>query len=382
MKKIIIVTNQMIRGGVETALISMLNALDLTQMDVSVLLLRRGGVWEKRIPEAVDVLYVDELCDPKNHVKQFIIQGHPVLALRKALLFYRSIKAKNYWKENHFLAEFLPKMQQEYDVAIAYHAPGGTLPVHYVLHNITAEKKILWIHGDVEKTKCIGEEYRQLFLPFDRIVCVSKEAERIFVKNYPEMKQKCLTVNNIVDTEYIDKAVNEPIKENYLICTVARLGPEKGIDLAIDACEQLIKKHPDLQWCVCGGGSEESKLRKQIADKRLENNFILLGDQDNPYKYMISSEIYVQPSIHEGYCMTIAEARYLCKPIVATCTTGALAQLTDGVDSTIVGMEAHEIANAVDDLLSNQAIREKYQSQLKQKQYDADCNSMMNAICV
>lgn len=139
MKKIIIVTNQMIRGGVETALISMLNALDLTQMDVSVLLLRRGGVWEKRIPEAVDVLYVDELCDPKNHVKQFIIQGHPVLALRKALLFYRSIKAKNYWKENHFLAEFLPKMQQEYDVAIAYHAPGGRF--RYIMYCIISQRR-------------------------------------------------------------------------------------------------------------------------------------------------------------------------------------------------------------------------------------------------
>lgn len=86
MKKIIIVTNQMIRGGVETALISMLNALDLTQMDVSVLLLRRGGVWEKRIPEAVDVLYVDELCDPKNHVKQFIIQGPSSFSIAESVI--------------------------------------------------------------------------------------------------------------------------------------------------------------------------------------------------------------------------------------------------------------------------------------------------------
>lgn len=379
MKKIIIVTNQMIRGGVETALISMLNALDLTQMDVSVLLLRRGGVWEKRIPPAVHILYVDELCDPKNYLNELIIKGHPALALRKAFLLFRSIKAKSYWKENHFLTQFLPKLQQEYDVAIAYHAP-GTLPVHYVLHNITSENKMLWIHGDVEKTKSVGEEYRQLFQQFDRIVCVSKEAERVFVKNYPEMKQSCFTVNNIVDTEYIDEAVSEPTTKQYSICTVARLSPEKGITLAVDACEQLIKKYPELTWCVCGGGPEENNLRKRITEKKLENNFILLGDQDNPYKYMISSEIYVQPSIHEGYCMTIAEARYLCKPIVTTCTTGALAQLTDGVDSTIVGMEAHEIAKAVDDLLSNHTIKEKYQSQLKQKQYVSDYKSMMSAI--
>ena len=78
MKKILIVTNQMIRGGIETALISMLNALDLTQMNVSVLLLRRGGVWEKRIPKTVQVLYADELCDPKNYLKELIVHGHPI----------------------------------------------------------------------------------------------------------------------------------------------------------------------------------------------------------------------------------------------------------------------------------------------------------------
>ena len=379
MKKIIIVTNQMIRGGVETALISMLNAIDLTQTDVSVLLLRRGGVWEKRIPEAVHVLYVDELCDPKNYLRELMILGHPILALRKAFLFYRSIKAKNYWKENHFLAEFLPKLQQEYDVAIAYHAP-GTLPVHYVLHNITAENKILWIHGDVEKTKCIGEEYRRLFLQFDRTVCVSKEAEQIFVKNYPEMKQKCLTVYNIVDTEYIDEVANEPIRENFSVCTVARLEPQKGISLAIDVCEQLTKKYPDFKWCVCGGGSEENKLRKKIADKGLENNFILLGEQDNPYKYMRASEIYVQTSIHEGYCITIAEARYLCKPIVATCATGISEQLTNGVNGTIVDMNPREITHAVDELLSNQALQDWYISHLKQIDWNSDSDNMVKAI--
>lgn len=378
MKKIIIVTNQMIRGGVETALISMLNALDLTQMDVSVLLLRRGGVWEKRIPKAVHVLYVDELCNPKNYLKELIIRGHPIFALRKALLFYRSIKAKNYWKENHFLAEFLPKLQQKYDIAIAYHAP-GTLPVHYVLHNITAENKILWIHGDVEKTKSTGEDYRCLYLQYDRIVCVSKEAERIFLKHFPETRKKCQTVHNVIDTKNIDSEIKEEA-ECYTICTVARLSPEKGIDLAIEACAILAEKHPNIKWCACGGGLEEKRFRKQIADKRLEENFILLGDQDNPYKYMMRSEIYVQPSIHEGFCMTIAEARYLCKPIVTTCTIGALEQLTDGVDGTIVDMEPSEIACAVGDLLSNQALKDRYVSHLKQIDWNSDSNNMIKAI--
>ena len=378
MKEIVIVTNQMIRGGVETALISMLNAIDLTQTNVSVLLLRRGGVWEKRIPKSVQVAYVDELENPKKYLKTLVMRGHPFAALRKMQLFYRSINARNYWMENHLLAEFLPEVQKKYDVAIAYHAP-GTLPVHYVLNNIKADNKVLWIHGDVEKTKSTGGEYRRLYLQYDRIVCVSKEAERIFLKYFPETKAKCQTVHNVIDTKHIDNAIREK-QERYTICTVARLSPEKGIDLAIETCAKLIQKHPNIRWCVCGGGTEEGKLRQKIADKRLEDNFILLGDQDNPYKYVMYSDIYVQPSFHEGYCMTIAEARYLCKPIVATCTSGALEQLTDGVDGTIVDMNPCVIADAIERLLSDRELCDRYISQLKQIDWDSDSDRIAKVI--
>ena len=379
MKKVIIATNQMIRGGVEIALISMLKAMNMTQIDVTVLLMRRGGALEKRIPSTVRVIYVDELGDPKGYIKGLAVHGHPVRALQKTWCFYRSIKAKSYWDENSLLAEFLPAMQDEYDVAIAYHAP-GTLPVHYVLHNIVAKNKVLWIHGDVEKAKSTGEKYRQIFMRYDRIVCVSKDAENVFIKFFPELKQKCQTVHNIIDTEYIDKAIQEPESERYSICTVARLSPEKGIDLAIEACARLIHKYPDIRWCVCGGGPEEGKLLTRIEDNKLKGHFLLLGDQDNPYKYIMASEIFVQPSIHEGCSVALGEARYLCKPIVTTCTTGARDQLIDGVNGTIVGINAQEIADAVDEMLANSELRNKYVSNLRQSKFNGDCESIMRAI--
>ena len=379
MKKIVIVTNCMIRGGVETALISMLKTIDVKKVNVTLLLLKRGGILEKKIPKTVKVNYVDELGDPKKYLKKLAIQGHPVCAFRKAWSFYCSVRAKNYWDENELLTEFLPILDCEYDVAIAYHAP-GTLPVHYVLRNIKAKKKILWIHGDVEKTKTIGENYRKIYNQYDRIICVSKGAERVFLKHFPETKQKCLTVPNVIDTECIDSAISKLNDERYTICTVARLSPEKGIDLAIEACSELIKKYPYLKWCVCGGGSEEHELKKQISKLQLEEHFFLLGDQDNPYNYMACADVYVQPSIHEGYCMTIAEARYLRKPIVSTCTTGALEQLTNRVNGTIVGISAQDIAGAIDELLTDYALRKKYEQNLEQMFAVSDYERIMKAI--
>ena len=95
---------------------------------------------------------------------------------------------------------------------------------------------------------------------------------------------------------------------------------------------------------------------------------------------MNSSEIYVQTSIHEGYCLTIAEARYLCKPIVATCATGIMEQLTDGVNGTIVDMKSCEIAHAVDELLSDQALKDRYVTHLKQIDWNSYSDNMVKAI--
>ena len=41
----------------------------------------------------------------------------------------------------------------------------------------------------------------------------------------------------------------------------------------------------------------------------LNNNIILLGNKNNPYPFFKDCDIYVQPSRHEGYCITLAEAR-------------------------------------------------------------------------
>ena len=60
---------------------------------------------------------------------------------------------------------------------------------------------------------------------------------------------------------------------------------------------------------------------------------------ENPYPYISKADIYVQPSRHEGYCLSLAEAKCLCKPIITTNFTGAKEQIINGHNGYIVNDE-------------------------------------------
>ena len=58
-------------------------------------------------------------------------------------------------------------------------------------------------------------------------------------------------------------------------------------------------------------------------------------------------DIYVQPSRHEGYCITLAEARVFTSPIVATNFVGAKEQLTNRNNGIVTGFSEEEIATSI-----------------------------------
>ena len=88
--------------------------------------------------------------------------------------------------------------------------------------------------------------------------------------------------------------------------------------MAVEAACFLKKKGLAFKWYFIGEGSERKNIEKMISSYRLQNDVILLGLQTNPYPYMAQADVYVQTSRHEGFGMTIAEAKILGLPIVST----------------------------------------------------------------
>lgn len=104
----------------------------------------------------------------------------------------------------------------------------------------------------------------------------------------------------------------------------------------------------------------------------MENNFILLGQNPNPYKFIRQCDIYVQPSRHEGFCITLAEAKLFNKPNVTTNFTGASEQIIDGMTGLIVDIDVDSLYLGVKKLLDNESLRNKFTFNLSKVRQNVD----------
>lgn len=356
MKRVIIMTEKMNMGGVENALISMLQVMNYDNYDVTLLLTVIEGELIYKIPKQVKVITLDEFKQIDHRVLKRSING-----------IYHILKCK-FRGDLHGLYKYycklIPKIEEEYDLAISYQAP-SRLPSVYVANNIEAKKKVLWLHNDPSKSPCNISYYEESYSRYDKVFCVANSIKEKFIEIFPKLKDKAEVFYNIVPVDEIlaKSKENEVFNDKYKgirLLTIGRLSPEKGYNMAINVCEKMIKDGYEIRWYVCGEGGQRNELEALIKEKGIEENFLLLGNITNPYPYLNKCDIYVQPSLFEGYCTTTNEARVLCKPVITTDVSGAREQFNNYENGIIVPIEEEKIYRAVKTLLDDKNMRGKF----------------------
>lgn len=241
---------------------------------------------------------------------------------------------------------YLP-IKKKYDIAISYHAP-GTIPVFYVMDKINADKKILWLHGDLDFNAGTSVLLQKYHSKYDKVFAVSESVRNSFLKYHMDMEKRTELFYNYIDVIDIREKANEGMTfldtfEGIRILSVGRLDVVKGFDVAIQVCKHLITDGYNVQWYVLGEGNERENLEQLIRDNELEGKFILLGNKNNPYGYIKNCDLFMQTSRHEGFGLALNEARTLYKPIITTDVAGAREQIEDGITGWIVPHDLRKI---------------------------------------
>ena len=363
MKKIAIVTRQMIAGGIEKALISMLEVIPSEKYEVTLFVMGSGGEFEKFIPKWVNIknLYGDEKTIIEKIINK-MRKGKFIDAFRIGFYSLKSLGARPGYQQEKILAKILPKENEIFDLAIAYHVP-ASFPVVYVVEHLKAEKKVAWIHSDVEVYKRYLSNYIDYYSKFDKIYCVSEDGKAKFDNQYPNLSKKTEVFHNIINDKQLDKLSKEDqgFKDSFngiRILTVARLTKQKGCDILPRIVSKLAAKN-NIRWYIIGDGEEREHISKEIEKYKVQDKLILLGLKTNPYPYFKECDIYVQPSRHEGYCITLAEARHFNKPIVTTNFVGAVEQIKNNETGLIVRFDEREIEESIIKIVEDDELRDK-----------------------
>lgn len=103
-----------------------------------------------------------------------------------------------------------------------------------------------------------------------------------------------------------------------LVGVVARLVPQKGVEVLIDAFPAVRARHPTAQLVVVGDGPLRRQLETRAARLGAGSTVRFTGWLDDAMTVMPACDVVVVPSRWEGFGLTALEAMACARPVVAT----------------------------------------------------------------
>jgi glycosyltransferase involved in cell wall biosynthesis len=143
---------------------------------------------------------------------------------------------------------------------------------------------------------------------------------------------------------------------------VGRLVKRKGYEYAIRAVSKLVHQGHKVKYLILGDGPEEEALRNLIKELKIEDNITFPGyvPEEVKYQYLSQSDIYLLPSLHEGFGICLLEAMYCGLPIVATNNGGQTDFLTHGRNVLFIPpKDDNRLAEEAAKLINNDQLRSK-----------------------
>jgi len=140
---------------------------------------------------------------------------------------------------------------------------------------------------------------------------------------------------------------------------VGRLVPKKGFDLLITAFAQVAQRHPAWRLEIAGEGRLRKTLERAIGDHGLADRIALPGFNRNVRERMRRADLFVLPSLIEGFPNALLEAMAEGKACISfDCEMGPRELITHGENGWLVPTgDTRGLAVALDMLMQDDALR-------------------------
>ena len=147
--------------------------------------------------------------------------------------------------------------------------------------------------------------------------------------------------------------------------TIGRLTPEKGHILFVEPLKKIIDLGYNVQWIIVGDGDCKEMLIEKLGENNILQYVQFTGKTTNPYGYLKQADLYLQPSLYEGHCVTILEAKVFNKPILSTNFAGITDEITNEKTGLIVPVSSEGLFNGLLKILENKHLLNYFSENLK-----------------
>lgn len=263
----------------------------------------------------------------------------PILCCKGINIVCRKLLHLNLMK--WILSHKANQLSGKYDVAISYEEGDCA----HVVAKMDCINKLIWIHNDYEWIAEAGASTD--FECFDKICCVSEATRQSFIKVYPHLEAKTVTIYNLVNTTLITQKAKQPVTDDrfisndlFTVVSVGRICYQKQFDVIPIIVSKLKKDGIKLKWYIIGKGPDEGLLDSLIAKYEVSDSVVRLGEQYNPYPYIAKANLFALTSRYESYPTVINEALALGTPIISTPIPPAFEMLTGTRRGGVVPLES------------------------------------------
>lgn len=344
MKKILFVIHDLMGGGAERVLVNLVNNLDAEKYDITVAAIFGEGVYVSALNENIK---------------------------------FRSLFKKSFNGNKYFFRLFSPEFWykkltagEHYDIAVAYLE--GTCARFVAGCDDKSTKKIAWIHATLSpdgykicfKNKA---EADRLYSRFDKIICVSQSLKEKFCL-YNSLYDKTQVLYNVNETDKIKAAALQNVEEKNLfnpdvpcIAFVGKVMKNKGIHRLAEIHVRLKKDGVPHRFLIIGEGAERADAESYLKEKNASDDFVFLGFQKNPYKYLARCDLFVCASYAEGFSTAATEALILGVPCVVTDCSGMKEMLGSNNEYGIVSENSTDaLYDAIKKMLTTPGMIDEY----------------------
>lgn len=238
-------------------------------------------------------------------------------------------------------------VRDHYDLEVAFQFG---LPTKLI--SISSNRnKICWMHGYDTKM-----ELRSFYQKYKKIITVSQIAVSKLISEGFDGDQ-CQYCYNIIDEDVIHRMQREPINitknHEYVVITVGRQSIEKAGLRQLECIKEIYARNPNCEFWIIGNGSEFSKMQDYVNSNNMQHYVKLLGQQNNPYKYMTAADLYFCGSTHEGFSTACQEAALIGLPVISTKVDGADELIKEAGAGIVIENSKDGIISTFTQLLNN-----------------------------
>lgn len=202
----------------------------------------------------------------------------------------------------------------------------------------------------------------RLTLPLvHRIICVSDANRRDLIDECPAVAAKTQTVYNGVDLSAFpsqpdcQKVRQElGIRQGPVLVTIARLTEQKGHRYLLQALPRLLETWPQLCCVFVGEGELQDVLQRMAIDLDVERACRFVGVREDITDILAAADLFVLPSLSEGFPFVLLEALAMGRPVVASRVNGVPELIEDRKTGLLVPpRDSQALAQAMRDVLSD-----------------------------